>query len=75
MPTATMTTKGQITIPKAIRDQLDLRPGDRVTFVLREDRIVELRAKTGDIRDLAGAWRESTPTSASASTRASPESC
>jgi len=51
MPTATMISKGQITIPKAIRDQLDLRSGDKVRFVLRDDRVVELRAKTLDIRN------------------------
>jgi len=31
---ATMTSKGQLTIPKAIRDALGLREGDRVRFEL-----------------------------------------
>ncbi len=31
---ATVTSKGQITIPKRVRDQLGLKPGSRVEFVL-----------------------------------------
>lgn len=37
-----ITTKGQVTIPKAIRDRLGLRPGDQVEFVEADGRI-ELR--------------------------------
>ena len=36
MVTATLTTKGQITIPKKVRDSLRLQSGDRVAFVLRD---------------------------------------
>lgn len=32
MPTSTLTSKGQITIPKKIRDLLHLRTGQRVEF-------------------------------------------
>ncbi|HSJ51726.1 MAG TPA: AbrB/MazE/SpoVT family DNA-binding domain-containing protein [Actinomycetota bacterium] len=31
---STVTVKGQVTIPKEIRDRLGIRPGDRVEFVL-----------------------------------------
>ena len=31
---ATITSKGQVTVPKAIRDRLHLKPGDKVDFVL-----------------------------------------
>jgi len=31
---ATITSKGQITLPKALREQLHLSPGDRVEFML-----------------------------------------
>ena len=37
MASATITAKGQTTIPKAVRDRLHLEPGDRVEFVVQED--------------------------------------
>jgi AbrB family looped-hinge helix DNA binding protein len=37
MPRATVTSKGQITVPKAIRDLLRLHAGDRVDFVVQDD--------------------------------------
>lgn len=36
MSTATVTSKGQITIPVEIRTKLDLQTGDRVDFVIDE---------------------------------------
>lgn len=38
-----MTVKGQVTIPKAIRDHLKLKPGDRIDFEFAEDGDVRLR--------------------------------
>jgi len=49
---ATVTTKGQVTIPKKVRDALRLGAGDRVAFVIREDGVVEMRPETGDLREL-----------------------
>jgi len=33
MPTSTLTSKGQITLPKEIRDQLHLKTGSKIAFV------------------------------------------
>ena len=40
-----LTTKGQATIPKAIREHLHLRPGDRVKFFVHPDGSVVLLPK------------------------------
>ncbi len=34
MPVTTLTSKGQVTVPKAIRDRLGLREGDKLEFTL-----------------------------------------
>jgi AbrB family looped-hinge helix DNA binding protein len=39
----TVTTKGQVTIPKAVRDLLGITPGSSVTFDVAEDGRVILR--------------------------------
>jgi antitoxin PrlF len=54
MSTATLTSKGQITIPKRVRDALGLHTGDRVAFVVRGDGVVELRPETVDLKQLYG---------------------
>ena len=54
MATATLTSKGQITIPKEIRDQLNLKPGDRIAFVTDKDGQVVLKPKNGDLSRLVG---------------------
>lgn len=41
---ATLTSKGQVTLPKPVRDQLDLHAGDRLDFVLRDDGRLEVVA-------------------------------
>jgi antitoxin PrlF len=50
---AKVTAKGQITLPKAVRDALGLRRGDEVVFRVESDRAV--LAKTPDFLELAGA--------------------
>lgn len=37
---STITQKGQVAIPKQIRDQLNLKPFDRVRFTLQEGKII-----------------------------------
>jgi AbrB family looped-hinge helix DNA binding protein len=51
---ATLTSKGQTTIPKAIRESLGLKTGDRMTFTLMPDGVVVVRAKNKRVSDLAG---------------------
>jgi AbrB family looped-hinge helix DNA binding protein len=38
---ATLTAKGQLTLPKPVREMLGLRSGDRLDFVVREDGLIE----------------------------------
>ena len=54
MPTAVVTSKGQITIPKPVRDGLGVETGDRVEFVEFERGVYTVVAATRDIRDLKG---------------------
>ena len=51
---ATLTSKGQTTIPKEIRDSLNMKAGDRMTFTLLADGTVLMRLKNKSIWDLAG---------------------
>ncbi len=51
---ATVTAKGQITVPKPVRDRLKLRPGDRVEFFLRDDGTVEFAPVTNPVKSLKG---------------------
>ena len=57
MPTATMTTKGQVTIPKEIREHLKIETGDRLSFVVQEDGSVVVKPITRDVRELGGLLR------------------
>lgn len=49
---ARVTSKGQVTIPKSVRDALDLREGDELLFRVERSRAVV--AKTPDFLALAG---------------------
>ena len=53
MPNATLTSKGQITIPKEIRDSLGLKPKDRLSFTQMPNGTVIMRVKNKSILDLA----------------------
>jgi len=48
-----VTSKGQATIPKEIRDQLGLKPGDRVAFIRRGNWVILYPVK-GTLLDLRG---------------------
>lgn len=51
---STITTKGQITLPKDIRTALHLKTGDKVMFEEQGDGGYILRPKTRDVRSLKG---------------------
>lgn len=57
MATSTLTSKGQVTLPKEIRDRLGLRPGHQLSFELGEDGRIVVRAKTVPLSSLAGMLR------------------
>jgi AbrB family looped-hinge helix DNA binding protein len=58
MATATVTSKGQVTIPVEVRKELGLKTGDKLFFVKRDDGEYTLKTKTGSVMDLKGmiAW-------------------
>jgi AbrB family looped-hinge helix DNA binding protein len=51
---STLTSKGQTTIPKGIRDKLAMKSGDRMTFTLMPDGTVLMRVKNKSVLELAG---------------------
>jgi AbrB family looped-hinge helix DNA binding protein len=55
---STLTSKGQTTIPKGIRDSLGMKSGDRMTFTLMSDGTVLLRVKNKSVMSLAGSLRK-----------------
>jgi antitoxin PrlF len=57
VPTATLTTKGQITIPKEVRDHLGVETGDRLSFVVQGDGTVIVKPLTRHVRELGGILR------------------
>ena len=54
MTSATVTSKGQVTIPVDVRTKLGLRPGSRLTFVPTKDGGYEIHPETASIKDLKG---------------------
>lgn len=57
MPTATLTSKGQVTLPKKVREALRIKPGDRLDFLLDGEGGVDVRPGRFDVRDLKGLLR------------------
>jgi antitoxin PrlF len=52
MSESTISSKGQVTIPKAIRTRMHLKVGDRLRFVVEADGSVRLAAATRDVSTL-----------------------
>jgi AbrB family looped-hinge helix DNA binding protein len=54
MAISTITTKGQVTIPKQIRNLLNIDKGDRIEFLVDNNGTVTLWPITSDITELKG---------------------
>jgi AbrB family looped-hinge helix DNA binding protein len=58
MPTATLTSKGQLTLPRQVREHLKVGTGDTVDFVIGDDGDVRVRAGDVDVADLKGLLKQ-----------------
>ena len=53
MSFATVTSKGQTTIPKDVRSAAKLKAGDRIHFTVLEDGTIIVRVKNRSVRDIS----------------------
>ena len=58
MPTATLTSKGQITLPRRVREHLRVQVGDTVDFVIGADGEVRVRSGDVEVSALKGLLRQ-----------------
>lgn len=54
MAVAVLTSKGQVTIPKAVRDAMGLSMGDKLEFIVSDDGAAVLRPVTKRVDDVFG---------------------
>lgn len=54
MVTATLTSKGQLTLPKTVRDALHLHTGDRVSFLIHGADEAVMKPVTKSVDDVFG---------------------
>ena len=54
MAAATLTSKGQLTLPKEVRSALGVGPGDKVDFVRMEDGNFAVLPATASVKSLKG---------------------
>lgn len=57
MPTATVTSKGQVTIPAEVRLQLGIETGDRIDFIDIGQGQFAIVAATRSVKELKGIFR------------------
>lgn len=57
MASSRMTSKGQVTVPKVIREALNVEPGDRLAFRVQDDGVVIVEPETIDLRTLRGSLK------------------
>jgi len=55
---STLTSKGQTTVPKDIRDSLGLKPGDKIAFTMMPDGTVQMRVKNKSAMAVAASLRK-----------------
>ena len=55
--TTTLTSKGQVTIPRPVRERLGLKTGDRIDFVFDPDGCVVLKTQRAPFEQLRGIAR------------------
>lgn len=58
MALSTLTNKGQVTIPKAVRDSLGLHPGDKLEFIVTQSGEAFFRPVTKRVDDVFGRLHE-----------------
>ncbi|RPJ01404.1 MAG: AbrB/MazE/SpoVT family DNA-binding domain-containing protein [Deltaproteobacteria bacterium] len=56
MPVALLTSKGQMTIPKEVREALNLKPSEKVVIIVDGDQAI-LKPIRGNLLDLGGSVR------------------
>ena len=57
MSVSVLTSKGQTTIPKDVREALNLKPHDKLIYIIENNRVIMMPSK-GDILDLKGSVKE-----------------
>ena len=58
MAASTVTSKGQITLPKQIREHLHVVPGDRIDFVVKDNGQVVVSPARSRLKQLRGMLRD-----------------
>lgn len=58
MTTSTITSKGQTTIPKEIRDRFGLHAGDKIDYVVDAEGQLVIKPRTVHVRDLFGILKQ-----------------
>jgi AbrB family looped-hinge helix DNA binding protein len=58
MAESTITSKGQITIPKVVRERLHLEPGDKVYFDVQDDGSVSMMTRKHPVESLFGLLKD-----------------
>jgi len=54
MTVATLTSKGQVTIPASVREKCGLKPGSRIDFVVQSDDVILMYTNLPTLAELYG---------------------